>query len=243
MSSGAEGPLAYVVDTETTGHFEEQEQPQVIELAYGPAGANLLIGEPVHVERFKPSCKITMGAMAVHHIIPADLENCRPSEAAKLPADAAYIIGHNIDFDWKALGSPPLVKRICTLALARHFWPEEKGHSLGACLYRVTEFARAREILKYAHSAAMDVRICYEVFQYLWNEFMSDAVSWEDLWTLSENARIPRIWPFGKHRGLMIGHEFGAGRPDLGYHAWCVKQLQMDPYLKTALQRYKEGTL
>lgn len=237
-------PLAYVVDTETTGHYEEQEQPQVIELAYGKAGLNLLADGEVTVLRFQPSIKITPGAMAVHHIIPEDLEGRPPSTQACLPDDCAYIVGHNVDHDWKALGSPPGVKRICTLALARFFWPEEKGHSLGACFYRIAgSFARAREILRYAHSAATDVRVCWELMRYFEREYLPDVDGWESLWQASENARIPRYWTFGKHRGKKIGHELGEGRPDLGYHAWCARTLDIDPWIKTALQKYKEGQL
>ena len=51
-----------------------------------------------------------------------DLIDCDPSYTVKLPPDAEYIIGHNVDFDWKALGQPN-VKRICTQALARHGCP------------------------------------------------------------------------------------------------------------------------
>lgn len=37
--------------------------------------------------------------------MPSDLEGCDPSSDCRLP-DCKFIVGHNVDFDWKALGSP-----------------------------------------------------------------------------------------------------------------------------------------
>ena len=52
-----------------------------------------------------------------------ELVDCPPASNFRLPKDLQYLIGHNIDFDWQAVGQPD-VKRICTLALARKVWPE-----------------------------------------------------------------------------------------------------------------------
>ena len=96
---------ALIIDVETTGG----DANQVIELA-----AMTLDGEPVVDQLYKPSCPITCGALAVHHILPSDLEGKPPSSQVSIPL-CDYIIGHNIDFDWKAIGSPP-VKRMGTQA-------------------------------------------------------------------------------------------------------------------------------
>lgn len=236
---------AYIADTETTGHYEEQEKPEVIELAYAEVRASDFALLELFSGRFRPACPITFGAMAVHHIIPSDLEGCPPSSEAKLPADCDYLIGHNIDYDWKALGSPPLIKRIDTLAIARRVWESSPGHSLGACLYRVLDPAVAREHLRYAHSAIADVSMCHILLKHFCSlpGVEGEVMSWEELWEWSEACRIPRMWTFGKYRGRKIGHEFGVNQPDRGYHAWCARQLEMDPYLKKALALFAQGTL
>lgn len=236
---------AYILDTETTGHYEEQEKPEVIELAYAEIDAAGFALLNPYSERFRPGCEITFGAMAVHHILPSDLTNCRPSSEAKLPADCSYLIGHNVDYDWRALGSPPLVKRICTLAIARRVWQNSPGHSLGACLYRILDPLVAREHLRYAHSAIADVRACHLLLEYFCKlpGMEGTILSWEDLWEWSENCRIPRIWPWGKYKGRPIGQEFGAKQPDRGYHAWCAKQIDLDPYVKKALAFWAQWKL
>jgi hypothetical protein len=58
--------------------------------------------------------------------------------AYTLPADATYLIGHNIDFDWGAIGQPD-IKRICTLALSRKVWPTLDSHSQSAGFFYVSK--------------------------------------------------------------------------------------------------------
>ena len=177
--------------------------------------------------------------MATHHILPSDLESCSPSSEAKLPSDCTYLVGHNIDFDWKALGSPQGVKRICTLAMARRTWAEEQGHSLGACLYRVLGNG-ARELLLKSHQAKADLTNCFEVLKFF--TMQGSFSSWETLWAYSEDCRIPRVWTFGKHRGKKIGAELN-GLADVGYHGWVVRQVEMDENVKKAIYKFREGTL
>src|SRR5690606_38893005 len=103
---------------------------------------------------YKPSKPSTFGAMAVHHILPHELEGCPPSSECKLPADAEYIVGHNVDYDWEAVGKPN-VKRICTCAMARWVWPEADSHSQSALLYMTLGATdRIRKRLMDAHRAA-----------------------------------------------------------------------------------------
>ena len=110
------------------------------------------------VQRYNPGRPISLGALATHHIMDEELVHCPASNSFRLPAGTKYIIGHSIDFDWEAIGSPE-VKRICTLALARSLWPELDSHTQSALLYYF-ERDTAREQLKNAHSALADVWIC-----------------------------------------------------------------------------------
>lgn len=239
---------AYIIDTETTG---EEPVGEVIELAVGVPTADLgvLAGFMVAGERFKPTGRINFKAMAVHHILPHELEGCPPASEAKnlIPADMEYMIGHNVDYDWEHLGRPAC-KRICTLAISRYIWPGNDGHNLGALTYHLsTDLVMARELLKQSHGAVVDVELTYAVLRaQLENEIVATYLKhaggngWgvvEALWQFSENARIPRIWTFGKHKGQDID------KTDRGYLSWCLRQPDMDEYVKTACRMALAGEL
>lgn len=218
--------IAVILDVETTGVHE----PDVIELAHSSPMTSALTAISTECFRFKPSKPIDLGAMATHHIIPADLSDCSPWPGKfELPLNTQYVIGHSVDFDWKAIGSPANVKRICTLALARYVWPKLDSHSLGALIYHIYPHPMARELLKNAHSAAADVGLCHRVLDQLW-----DAVgrpdTWEKLWEISEKARVPTVMPVGKHKGIPIS------QVPKDYKQWFLKQPDVDPYLAKALR-------
>lgn len=221
---------AYIVDTETT----DVDDPEVIELAVGKVDAVDVF--ETFVGRFKPTGEIAPGALATHHILPTDLEKEPPSALAKahLPTDMQYMIGHNIDFDWKALGQPAC-KRICTLAISRALFPDGKGHTLGAMMYRLCDpflWGDVRSQLAKAHSAWADVRSCRRVLGKLMKlPQLAHIQNYEDLWQFSEECRIPKIWSFGKYKGLPVEGT------DRGYLSWCLRQPDMDEYVKLACSR------
>lgn len=218
-------PLAIILDTETTTN----EPPvEVIELAWMELGA--LFTEPVR--RFKPSSPPKWGAMAVHHILMSDLQGCPPAAEAPdaLPL-ADYWIGHNIDFDWIALGKPP-VKRICTLALSRWLWPECDSHTLSAMTYFTKGASPAtRDLVRGAHSAVDDVLMCRDLLDVIRVVAKIPVGDLPALYAASEDARIPRVWTFGKHKGKKIEEV------DRGYANWCRRQPDFDPYVLEALRR------
>jgi len=217
---------AYVLDTETS----QLGNPEVIELAYGEVDLTTreIAGDGIFCTRFKPKGKLSCGAMAVHHIIPSDLDGCPDSSGAKIPGDCSYLIGHNIDFDWKVLGSPSHIKRIDTMAMARAYWPGVEGHTLGACIYRISEFEQARTLLQSAHSAKTDIELALHLLDHFILEYIGQPDSWEHLWQVSEECRVPKVWAFGKHKGKQIGEA------DKGYLNWVIKQPDMDEYVKVA---------
>lgn len=214
----------YVIDTETNG----AEQPEVIELAWLRWG-----GGEQGAQRFKPTVPSNWGALAVHHILPEELEGLPPPGEASLPADVQYIIGHNIDYDWGALGKPS-VKRICTLAIARKLFPSLDSHKLGALYYYFFGANTvSRDMLRDAHSALADVTMCYEILKQMLDQKMPalDAGNPELLWRFSEECRIPDIITFGKHRGTRI---YQLPRD---YMTWMLRQPDMDPYVLQAVGR------
>ncbi|MDR5813361.1 3'-5' exonuclease [Caballeronia sp. LZ033] len=219
---------AIIFDTETT----DANEPQLIEAAWIRAhicGNRIELGESFE-RRYKPSKEITSGAMATHHILDSDLIGCPPSSTFALPDDVTYIIGHKVDFDWEVIGSPAHVKRICTLALARNLWPHADSHSLTALMYRLSiDRARTRELVRNAHSALTDCGLCGWLLCAM-NDAAGPFESWEALWTYSEAARVPEIMPFGKHKGEHI-----KAVPS-SYRQWLLKQPDVDPYLRKALE-------
>lgn len=218
---------AYIFDTETTGVVEPIE---VVEAAWVRLDDDLTPLEWWD-GRFRPSKPIELGAMAVHHIMDEDLVGgacLPPSSDFKLPDDCTIVIGHNIDFDWKVAGSPR-VRRIDVMAMTWKVWPELGKVSQSALIYFLDRQG-ARERLKEAHGALADVRNCLFVLRRI-AEQVPDFNSWEERWRFSEEARVPDVMPFGKHKGLPMAevpHD---------YFDWLLRQPDVDIYLRRAIAR------
>lgn len=214
--------IAYIFDTETTG-FKE---PQIIQAA----GLFVEFGaKPIqsYNEYFRPTKPIEFGAKATHHIVEKDLEGCRLHSEFTLPAGIDFLIGHNVDFDWKVIGEPS-IKRICTLALARQLWPQFDSHSQGALLYALQGDA-AKGKVKGAHSADIDVEICLDILNFILKE-LPTVDSWKTLWEISETARLPTKMLFGKYKDTPIA------QVPRDYINWLLRQPDVDPYLIKAFQ-------
>lgn len=217
---------AIILDTETT----DKKEGEVIELAWADFQMPDFIGQPT-VTRYQPKKQTTWGALAVHHILPEELEGGEPSAMApsRVPGEATYWIGHNIDFDWDALGRPR-VMRICTLALARKLWPDLDSHTQSALyyfLFGTTTYTR--EVLRNAHSAGADILMCGQILQKMIP--ILGVVNFSQLWEASEDARIPTKMTFGKFAGQPIS------AVDRGYVNWYRRQPDPDPYLVEAFKR------
>ena len=211
-----------IFDTEATGIKE----PILIEAAWVEleSFAPFTFTNPF-VQRYNPEKPIALGALATHHIMDEELVDCPLAASFTLPEHVDYIIGHNVDFDWGVIGKPE-VKRVCTLSLARKLWPNLDSHSQSALLYYL-ERNTAREQLRNAHSALIDVGICAAILNHICQQLGINAV--EALYAESEKARIPTTMPFGKHKGSLL-----ADVPS-DYKAWLLKQGDIDPYLRKAL--------
>jgi hypothetical protein len=95
-------PTAIIFDIEAT----DKDNPVLVEAAWVALDciSPFTLGEEFH-QRYNPGKPISLGALATHHILDEELVDCPPASSFKLPADAAYFIGHNIDFDWGATGA------------------------------------------------------------------------------------------------------------------------------------------
>jgi exodeoxyribonuclease X len=218
---------AIIFDCETTG----LDEPQLVQSAYIPIGEDLSLLSPTagdaQCNLWKPSKPIGLGALATHHIMDEDLVDAPSHTDFKLPEGVQYLIGHNVDFDWQAIGSPS-VRRICTLAMSRKLWPDADSHSLGAMLY-LTRRSLARSALRRAHDALQDCWNCFLLLQAI-GEKHGPFYDLEAAWKFSEVARIPDRMNFGKHKGTAIKDV----PPD--YKRWLLNQPDVDPYLAKALR-------
>ena len=97
---------ALIFDTETHKLHGDIIEAAAIEIEFTPF-CNAMPIMPTQFDyskRFKPSEPISLGAMAVHHILDEDLNKCPSFTTFKMPiVDVQYLIGHNIDYDIKAV--------------------------------------------------------------------------------------------------------------------------------------------
>lgn len=220
-------PRIIILDTETTGLITPIE---AIEVAWQEV---VFEEQRIHkttklfLQRFKPSKPIEFGALATSHILMSELLDCEPSSSFKLPEDTEYLIGQNIDYDWKVLGKPN-VKRICTKAIATQLVPNIDSYSQSALMYYFLGES-AKPLLKEAHNAQDDINNNFILLNNLLDLVPKGIYAVEELWNFSEQCRIPTVMPFGKHKGELI--------KDIpsGYKQWLRHQPDVDEYLLKAI--------
>jgi len=223
----------YIMDTETTSLTD----PRCIELAWIKTSVPLLNTVETFEQRYSPEVRSSLGALMIHNILYSELEGKPNYKEAKMPNKTEYLIGHNVDFDAKVLGIlNSTIKRICTKALSSFLFPKLDSHRQSAMIYFFEgETEETRNRLVNAHSALPDVENCKLLLQHLVNvaidrELLPKNYTIDQLYRLSEKARIPTIMPFGKHKGELLKDV-----PE-GYKSWLLKQPDVDPYLAKALQ-------
>lgn len=221
---------ALILDTET---HDLNGYP--IEIAYAPCsfeqGVLVINQGDVFDEYFSCPEPIALGALATHHILETDIAEKPSFDTFKMPQGVQYLIGHNIDYDITAIQKcqPDFtVKGICTLALCRMVWPE-LPHTLSAMYYHVMDdLELARKHLRHAHNAKADIYFTGVILKTLVEQLgIKDMNS---LYIMSETARIPKYITFGKHKGTAIKDL------DSGYVSWLLKQPDLDPYLRKAIE-------
>ena len=226
---------AIILDTET-----HTLNGQPIEIAYAPIqihdGKLTLDKSQIFDQLYRVDEPISYAAMAVHHILESELVDQPHYTSFSLPQDTTYIIGHNIDYDIRALEKCGVdiskIKAICTLALARLVWPDAEAHNISALIYMITKgSAKARDMIKKAHRADMDIILTANILMHEMHHLKIQTI--EELYTASEDARIPRTINFGKHRGTAI-----ADLP-ADYMQWLLRQEDLDPYLRKAIENAK----
>ena len=230
---------AIILDTET-----HTLNGYPIEVAYAPIqlqqGKISLDKSQIFDQFYQVDEPISYAAMAVHHILESDLIDQPHYTSFRLPEETLYIIGHNIDYDIRAIQKCGVdtshIKAICTLALARLVWPDVEAHNISALIYMISKGSeKARDMIKKAHRADMDIILPANILMHIVHHLQIDSI--EALYAASEDARIPRVMSFGKHRGTAI-----ADLPN-DYIQWLLRQDELDPYLRKALENTNIVTL
>ena len=221
---------ALILDTET---HDLNGYP--IEIAYAPCsfeqGVLVINQGEVFDEYFSCPEPIALGALATHHILETDIAEKPSFDTFKMPQGVQYLIGHNIDYDITAIQKCQpgfTVKGICTLALCRMVWPE-LPHTLSAMYYHVMDdLELARKHLRHAHNAKADIYFTGVILKTLVEQLgIKDMNS---LYIMSETARIPKYITFGKHKGTAVKDL------DPSYVTWLLRQDDLDPYLRKAIE-------
>lgn len=227
---------AIILDTET---HDLNGLP--IEIAYAPVtleqGQLYLDQSQVFDEYYQVGEPISYASMAVHHILESDLDGKPDYRTFRLAEETQYIIGHNIDYDVQTIAKCGVdvskLKSICTLALARYVWPTFSAHNISALIYQLSNGSeKARKMLKNAHQADADIILTANILMHLITELQKsqDVQTWEQLYQISEQARVPRVMPFGKHKGVALADL----PPD--YVEWLLKT-EIDLNLRKALEK------
>lgn len=230
---------AIILDTET-----HTLNGQPIEIAYAPIelqqGQLSLDKSQIFDQLYQVDEPISYAAMAVHHILESDLVDQPHYSSFRLPNETVYMIGHNIDYDLRAIEKCGVntqhIKAICTLALARRVWPDAEAHNISALIYMISKgSAKAREMIKKAHRADMDIILTANILNQIVQHLNINSL--EELYAASEDARIPRTLNFGKHKGTAL-RDLPAD-----YIQWLLRQTDLDPYLRKALEQQNIQTL
>lgn len=220
-----------IMDTETNTLHGLPVQIAYLPCSFEQGGFALNVNA-VFDQLFSVDQPICYGAMAVHHIVEADLIGKPSYKTFQMPGDTVYVIGHNVQYDLNVLKHCGIdvskYKPICTLALARNLFPAAPAHTISALSYMLSaDQVETRELLKEAHSAKADILLTADILKHL--IYALGACSMEELYLASEAALIPTHLNFGKHRGTAISDV------PASYVSWLLGQDELDPYLRKAL--------
>lgn len=229
-----------LLDTETTGFSEPVVPIQVcmIELE-GDDPRTFTTGE-AWTRKFNPGRPIDLGAMSTHYYYDELVKDFPKWDPEVLPTVDIFV-GHSIDYDWKAVGSPESVRRICTHKMSERLWPDLDSHKLAAVLIYLLGPRLAIPRLQGAHDAVVDATNNLELVRAIAREW--DISTWEEFYDLSEHCRIPTHMTFGKYGPDKSSGYKGMPIEEMVKTDWqycsnflLTKVDDLDPYLRKAIE-------
>ncbi|WP_372862715.1 putative quorum-sensing-regulated virulence factor [Psychrobacter sp.] len=212
---------ALIIDTET----DQGRDPRPIQVAT----INAMTGFE-WMKYFNSGRSISPVVIRVHGITDDDVAGLErfDLEAFELPQ---YLIGHNIRFDWRVIGSPS-TKLICTVRLARVAFPEWSAYGQSKCIEQLLGKEEASRMTIAAHDALGDARMCYLLYQACCERLAIAPTDFAAVHAIANKANPVSKMPFGKHKGTLIKDV------PISYVKWMLGNIHnMQPSLYSALTK------
>ncbi|PKG36118.1 MULTISPECIES: putative quorum-sensing-regulated virulence factor [Psychrobacter] len=212
---------ALVIDTET----DQGRDPRPIQVAT----INVASGFE-WMKYFNSGRSISPIVIRVHGITDDDVAGLERFDLAQFELPK-YLIGHNVRFDWRVIGSPS-AKLICTVRLARVAFPEWSGYSQSKCIEQLLGKSEASKMTIAAHDALGDARMCYLLYQACCERLEVAPTDFAAAHAIANKANPVSKMPFGKHKGKLIKDV------PINYVKWMLGNIHnMQPSLYSALTK------
>lgn len=212
---------ALVIDTET----DQGRDPRPIQVAT----INVTTGFE-WMKYFNSGRSISPIVIKVHGITDEDVAGLERFELEQFELPE-YLIGHNVRFDWRVIGSPS-AKLICTVRLARVAFPEWSAYSQSKCIEQLLGKGEAHAMTIAAHDALGDARMCYLLYQACCERLEISPTNFVAAHAISNKSIPVSKMPFGKHKGKPIKEV------PISYVKWMIGTIHdMQPSLYSALTK------
>ncbi|MGO2505770.1 MAG: putative quorum-sensing-regulated virulence factor [Psychrobacter alimentarius] len=212
---------ALVIDTET----DQGRDPRPIQVAT----INVMTGFE-WMKYFNSGRTISPIVIKVHGITDEDVAGLERFNLAEFELPE-YLIGHNVRFDWRVIGSPS-AKLICTVRLARVAFPEWRAYGQSKCIEQLLGKEEASRMTIAAHDALGDARMCYLLYQACCERLEIAPTDFATAHAIANKANPVSKMPFGKHKGTPIKDV------PISYVKWMLGNIHnMQPSLYSALTK------
>ncbi|SJN23533.1 putative quorum-sensing-regulated virulence factor [Psychrobacter sp. JB385] len=216
---------ALVIDTET----DQGRDPRPIQVAT----INVATGFE-WMKYFNSGRTISPIVIKVHGITDDDVAGLERFNLAEFELPE-YLIGHNVRFDWRVIGSPS-AKLICTVRLARVAFPEWRAYGQSRCIEQLLGREEASLMTIAAHDALGDARMCHLLYQACCERLGIAPTDFAAAHAIANKANPVSKMPFGKHKGTPIKDV------PISYVKWMLGNIHnMQPSLYSALKKRIEA--
>jgi exodeoxyribonuclease X len=206
-------------------------------------------------QTFMPKGEFSPKASEVNGFTKESLKGSPCISTFVFPTDVAYMIGHNIIFDWQMVTKPD-VKLICTKELAIKYLTKQSGRGTKGTntltgLIETYYPEEAKELITNAHSALQDCNLCYLILL----KVLEVAPELDSFEKLAEQCSQPKTTPnkdtlptllyktedrqhilkFGKHGGISLEV---VNIIDKSYLTWIVEKSTLPQDLKDFIKQF-----